>query len=299
MTARALQHQSHFTWQSRCAPRSTGDELPGKWRERAAQHRALCPVLQGQRPPKPQHVAYAKAAAPDAELESLNHVAEVQGVAIAERAEGEELDGDWGALSRVEISRYISRRSAGLALSAESSRQRRAAAAAREWTEVPGAHADVIEGLEDAEAWKVALEAIAFERTHLRRGTSNSWPDALWSPSCLSPEAAEDLEAKICGFLTLEAGRLSQCKALPVAVLLRHLQCDCRAARGDLRGAAEALAGAVAQETGADPLRPPLLFGWEDSLSCDYLKAQHCARLARLAFLAAEAARETAEAGVV
>jgi len=48
----------------------------------------------------------------------------------------------------------------------------------------------------------------------------------------------------------------------------------------------EALAGAVATESGSDPLRPPLLIGWEDSLSCNYLKAQQCYRLGRLALLA-------------
>ena len=86
---------------------------------------------------------------------------------------------------------------------------------------------------------------------------------------------------------------------MPVVILLRQLLCDFRIATGDLKGAATALAGAVATESGADPLRPPLLIGWEDSLSCNYLKAQQCFRLGWLALLAVGESRAAAQARAV
>jgi len=210
-------------------------------------------------------------------------------------------DGDsTGALCRVEISRYIARRSAMLAREAEISRRQHSEVFSAnicesdDWTtECPGAYAADTMSLKDTAAWTTVLDAISFERAHLRRGSSNQWPDALWSPACLSSEAASSLEVQVTDFIThldalADGSDAIRCglHAMPIAVLLRQLLCDLRMATGDLRGAARALAGAVATESGSDPLRPPLLIGWEDSLSCNYLKAQQCYRLGRLALLA-------------
>lgn len=218
-----------------------------------------------------------------------------------------EADGDyWGALSRVELSRYIARRGAELSSKAENSRQdrRRQLEIAGDWaSEVPGAYADEIPGFEHTDAWSIVLDALQFERQELHRGlTSAHWPDALWSPECLGAQAAKEFDVlltkRVKDLETLADERDDATRAalhaLPVGVHLRQLLCDTRCAAGNLTAAAEALAGAVVKEQGADPLCPPMLFGWEGSLDCKYLRAQHCLRLGRLAVLGA--VREVAAA---
>eukprot|EP00435_Cladocopium_sp_Y103_P047841 s60_g14.t1 len=337
LDARKLQHQSHLTWQSRCAPRCVGDELPpSSWRERALKHRELCPVLQGRPPKLVEGNVGGKGIVND-----VNAVNDVKDVNVSTESvlfspdkdfewqsfhwstppqrldDDDDADGDiTGVLCRVELSRYLARRSAILALEAETSRQLHAKAfiaTESDWTtEVPGAQAAETLSLKDTVAWKTVLEAISFERTQLRRGFSNKWPDSLWSPGCLAgldsesarevcrieiqlAEWIKDLEALADGSDVIRQGL----QAMPVVVLLRQLLCDFRIATGDLPGAATALAGAVATESGADPLRPPLLIGWEDSLSCNYLKAQQCFRLGRLALLAVGESRAAAQARAV
>ncbi|CAK9033075.1 Protein disulfide isomerase-like 2-1 [Durusdinium trenchii] len=289
VNARKLQHQSHFTWQSRYAPRCSGDELPpASWRERASKHRERCPVLQGHRPPRPPHVKYVPKELPTAEqvdLEPLDFLP-----APPESLE-DDADGDcFGVLSRVELSRYIARRSAILVRTQQS-----------------GQGASVESGSDRLEMstesfclkevdipWKVILDALSFERMQLRRGFSNQWPDALWSPACLNREAVTELECKLtkCIREIEELADAQDCvrsslQAMPLGVLLRHLLCDARIAVGDLSCAAKALWGAVTPEAGADPLQPPLLIVWENCLNCNYLKAQQCLRFGRLAILAA------------
>lgn len=337
LDARKLQHQSHLTWQSRCAPRCVGDELPpSSWRERALKHRELCPVLQG-RPPK-------LVEGNDGGKSIVNDVNDVKDMKVSEESAlfSPDKDFDWqsslhwstssqrlddddgdddadgnitGVLCRVELSRYIARRSAILALEAERSRQLHSEAFSAntesdDWTtEVPGAQAAEILSLKDTVAWKAVLEAISFERTQLRRGFSNKWPDSLWSPGCLADLDSESARSEFCRIELQLAEWIKDLEALadgsdvirqglqamPVVVLLRQLLCDFRIATGDLPGAATALAGAVATESGADPLRPPLLIGWEDSLSCNYLKAQQCFRLGWLALLAVGESRAAAQ----
>ena len=342
LDARKLQHQSHLTWQSRCAPRCVGDELPpSSWRERALKHRELCPVLQG-RPPK-------LVEGNDGGKSIVNDVNDVKDMKVSEESAlfSPDKDFDWqsslhwstpsqrldddddgdddadgnitGVLCRVELSRYIARRSAILALEAERSRQLHSEAFSAntesdDWTtEVPGAQAAEILSLKDTVAWKAVLEAISFERTQLRRGFSNKWPDSLWSPGCLADLDSESARSELCRIELQLAEWIKDLEALadgsdvirqglqamPVVVLLRQLLCDFRIATGDLPGAATALAGAVATESGADPLRPPLLIGWEDSLSCNYLKAQQCFRLGWLALLAVGESRAAAQARAV
>eukprot|EP00438_Fugacium_kawagutii_P005725 Skav230029 [mRNA] locus=scaffold261:288206:289162:- [translate_table: standard] len=300
LDARKLQHQSNLTWQSRCAPRCVGDELPGGWRERALKHRELCPVL-GQRAPKSATASPVEEHALRVHKEPVEDF-DLQSVCSTkppEKPADDDVDGDaTGVLCRVELSRYIARRGAILALESERSRCQHTEAFSSscesdDWTkEVPGTRAAEILSLKDTDAWKTVLDAISFERTHLRRGFSNHWPDVLWSPACLDSESATALEIQLAEWIKdLEAladgsdAIRNGLRTMPIAVLLRQLLCDFRIAIGDLKGAARALAGAVATESG-DPLRPPLLVGWEDSLSCDYLKAQQCFRLARLALLA-------------
>ncbi|CAL1129249.1 unnamed protein product [Cladocopium goreaui] len=310
LDARKLQHQSHLTWQSRCAPRCVGDELPpSSWRERALKHRELCPVLQG-RPPK-------LVEGNDGGKSIVNDVNDVKDMKVSEESAlfSPDKDFDW----QVELSRYIARRSAILALEAERSRQLHSEAFSAntesdDWTtEVPGAQAAEILSLKDTVAWKAVLEAISFERTQLRRGFSNKWPDSLWSPGCLADLDSESARSELCRIELQLAEWIKDLEALadgsdvirqglqamPVVVLLRQLLCDFRIATGDLPGAATALAGAVATESGADPLRPPLLIGWEDSLSCNYLKAQQCFRLGWLALLAVGESRAAAQARAV
>ena len=317
LDARKLQHQSHLTWQSRCAPRCVGDELPSSsWRERALKHRELCPVLQGQRPPKPARVE-AKGIEPGLAPKELPSPQEdfnlrsFHSTPPPEKSD-DDPDGDiTGVLCRVELSRYIARRSAILALEAERSRCQHSAAFSAntcesdDWTtEVPGTQAAEILSLKETAAWKTVLDSISFERSQLRRGFSNDWPDALWSPACLDSQSATEFEVQLTEWIkNLEAladgsdAIRHGLQAMPIAVLLRQLLCDVRIAIGDLPSAARALAGAVATESGADPLRPPLLVGWEDSLSCNYLKAQQCFRLARLALLAVAENHAAAQAG--
>ena len=257
--ARQLQHQSHFTWQSRNAPRSVGDELPSSnWRERALKHRELCPVrpvrCEGKlSKPLRQLEKQLEKDCEQSELSELHQevLLEASEVPAPPALEANDLeDGDpLGVLSRVEISRYISRWSA--THSSDS------------------LHSSI-------------LEAVSFEREHLRRGFSNHWPDALWSPGCLSVEALEVFESRL-----TERIEMGSKGVQPIQVLLRHLLCDALIALGDFKRAAKALAGAVATPSGADALRPPLLIGWEDSLDCNYLKAQHCFRLGRVALAAA------------
>lgn len=299
VNARKLQHQSHFTWQSRYAPRCSGDELPpASWRERASKHRERCPVLQGHRPPRPPHVKYVPKELPTAEqvdLEPLDFLP-----APPESLE-DDADGDcFGVLSRVELSRYIARRSAILVRTQQS-----------------GQGASVESGSDRLEMstesfclkevdipWKVILDALSFERMQLRRGFSNQWPDALWSPACLNREAVTELECKLtkCIREIEELADAQDCvrsslQAMPLGVLLRHLLCDARIAVGDLSCAAKALWGAVTPEAGADPLQPPLLIVWENCLNCNYLKAQQCLRFGRLAILAAAQSLVAAQAG--
>ncbi len=259
LDARKLQHQSHFTWQSRCAPRSVGDDLPpSSWRERALKHRELCPVLQGQRPAKPSRVDLVEAGSKESAVEKNLDIFQSESLPFYSAVPPEKLmddDGDGdstGALCRVELSRYIARRSAMLAREAEISRRQHSDAFSAnicesdDWTtECPGAHAADTMSLKDTAAWTTVLDAISFERAHLRRGSSNQWPDALWSPACLSSEAASSLEVQVTNFIThldalADGSDAIRCglHAMPIAVLLRQLLCDLRMATGDLRGAA-------------------------------------------------------------
>lgn len=300
----ALQHQTPLTWHARNAPRCLDAALPpNSWRERAARHRQACPVLKGDRPPRPTQIHYAKAIeTPVPNAIVLPNLAEPPPLSSEV-----EPDGDcWGVLARVELSRYIAHRTTILSAIAEMSRLRRTQEleAVGSWAvEVPGAHADDVPGLEHTAAWATVLDALAFERQHLRRGQHfTQWPDVLWSPQCLGAVEAAEFESRLTNWIqAMEAqADSSDCKtrdafkALPVSVLLRQLLADARCASGDLVGASKVLAGAVAKEAGADPLRPPLLIGWEDSLQCNYVKAQQCARLARVALLAVEAQPEYA-----
>lgn len=304
MSGNKLQHQTPLTWHSRNAPRCIDGQLPpNSWRERAARHRQACPVLKGDRPPRPTQIQYTQPAeppAPDAIV--LPKLSEPPPLGYEV-----EPDGDcWGVLARVELSRYIAHRTTILSAAAEQSRLRRTQEleVAGSWTtQVPGAHADDVPGLEHTAAWATVLEALAFERQHLRRGQHfTQWPDVLWSPQCLEKVEAAGFESRLTGWvqaMEAEAERSTgttrdALKALPVSALLRQLLADTRCASGDFSGASKALAGAVAKEAGADPLRPPLLIGWEDSLQCNYVKAQQCARLARVALLAVEAQPEYA-----
>lgn len=300
----ALQHQTPLTWHSRNAPRCLDAQLPPScWRERAARHRQACPVLKGNRPPRPAQIQYAQA------VESPVPDEIVLPILAEPPPLGNEVepDGDcWGVLARVELSRYIAHRTTILSAIAEASRLRHAQEleAAGSWSvEVPGAHADDVPGLEHTAAWATVLEALTFERQHLRRGQHfTQWPDVLWSPQCLGPVEAAKFESRLTDWIQAMEAQVDSgdcktrdaLKALPVSVLLRQLLADARCASGDLLGASKILAGAVAREAGADPLRPPLLIGWEDSLQCNYVKAQQCARLARVALLAVEAQPENA-----
>ena len=296
MTARLeLQHSSPLTWQSRYAPRKVKIPLPpSSWSERATKHRELCPILQGQRPPKPQRVEYSPISPPEI-VYDMSLAPEPPPV---DTFSGDDEDGDYrGVLCRVELSRYIARKNAYLAALAETSRQQRQQTAMGDgdWQgEVPGAHAETMPGLEDASAWSLVVEALSFERRHLKRGSSNGWPDAYWSPACLSclrPEALVQLDVALAQLLPHLDGPVcdeESSRALPVPVFMRQLLSDVRLATGDLHGASAALAiSKSAEPESADPLRPLLLIAWEDALDCDFLKAHHCFRLGRLAIVAA------------
>ena len=305
MTGRLeLRHRSPLTWQSRCAPR-LGSALhalpPSSWRERAAKHREACPVLQGQRPPKPQRIDHS----PTVPVKVVYDLSLLTEVAPLQTADGDDEDGDChGVLCRVEMSRYIARKNARLAGLAETSRQaRQRTALDGDWHEVPGAHAAQLPGLEDAAAWEAVLEAVSFERKHLKRGSSSNWPDSFWSPACLNtlrPDSVNQLDEELS--LVLPRFDASKCaedsfRALPAAVFMRQLLSDVRLARGNLHGAAVALAiSKSAEPESADPLRPLLLIAWEDALDCNFLKAHHCFRLGRLAIVAAKAELVVAQA---
>ena len=214
-------------------------------------------MLQGQRPAKPSRVDLVEAGSKESVEKNLD-IFQSESLPFYSAVPPEKLmddDGDGdstGALCRVELSRYIARRSAMLAREAEISRRQHSDAFSAnicesdDWTtECPGAHAADTMSLKDTAAWTTVLDAISFERAHLRRGSSNQWPDALWSPACLSSEAASSLEVQFTNFIThldalADGSDAIRCglHAMPIAVLLRQLLCDLRMATGDLRGAA-------------------------------------------------------------
>jgi len=292
-----LQFPSPLTWQSRCAPR-VRNVSPVSWKGRATKHREACPVLQGQRPPRPQRIQYSPTAPVEVAYD-LSSVPEPPPLNCSEGGVDDE-DGDvHGVLSRVELSRYIARKNESLAALAEESRlqKQRAALGDGDWQgEVPGAHSDLNPGLEDAAAWRLVLEALSFERKHFKRGSSNTWPDGFLSPACLSSrDELLQLDAELTSLLPrFDAMDAPVCedslRALPAAVFMRQLLSDLRLALGNLHGAAVALAiSKSAEPESADPLRPLLLIAWEDALDCDFLKAHHCFRLGRLAIISANA----------
>ena len=320
LDARKLQHQAPLTWQSRYAPRCVGDELPPiTWRERAQQHRDSCPVLQGQRPPKPIEVKYVPQvlqSQPEETVEFAQEESLVLSPVPPQKLDDDDADGDcFGVLSRVELSRYIARKSAKLVRNEidEVTRLHNSQSVSEE--DLGGAKktATDLASLQDVPLdalgsipWMILLDALAFEKEQLRRGFSNQWPDALWSPACMDREAASEFERKLTNKIRdIEKAADAQdsirtsLETVPIAILLRQLLCDARIAVGNLSGAAEALFGAVIPEAGADPLQPPLLLVWGDSLNCNYLKAQQCLRLGRLAVMAAAESLAAAQAGVI
>ena len=212
--------------------------MASSWQDRAATHRKACPILQGQRPPKPHRIEYSPPAPKEVVYEQLYDPSLAAEPLDLLCSDGDEDDGDCqGVLSRVELSRYIARKNAGLAALAETSRQQRLkfALGDGDWQgEVPGGHAGhdhPLPGLEDAAAWSLVLEAVAFERKHLKRGSSNNWPDAFWSPACLCrlrPDALAQLDAELASLLPqLDAsegdGDDSSFRALPASVFMRQL----------------------------------------------------------------------------
>ena len=195
-------------------------------------------MLQGRRPAKPTRVDLLEAGSNESAVKDLDilqpeSLHSFNSALPPEKLIDDDGDGDsTGALCRVELSRYIARRSAMLAREAEISRRQHSEAFSAnicesdDWTtECPGAYAADTMSLKDTAAWTTVLDAISFERAHLRRGSSNQWPvtDFITHLDAL----ADGSDAIRCGL-----------HAMPIAVLLRQLLCDLRMATGDLRGAA-------------------------------------------------------------
>lgn len=254
---------------------------PASWKGRADRHRGWLGLAPVQR-----HEAAAERLEvkeePELKDEPQVQVPQAEVLEAARATEAEEPDGDcWGLLNRVELPSYITWRSARLA--------HEALRDGRSVSEIPGLHS--------SGALALIIEAVAVERELLRHPDwSPTWPDVLRSPPCFEPAEALEVEQQLrkrvedLEHRALHSDQETQAglRAVPVLVALRHSLADFRLAAGDLAGACEALAAAVACEgDGKDPLSTPLAVGWDRSVDCPYVKAQQSLRFGHLALLAA------------
>lgn len=283
----ALRHDAPLTWHSRHAPLSLSAPR-GTWRERAARHRECLGL------PAPARAGRDRAASggpcrpgQDAAVVAAGAEQEAPPRSFALLPEPEEVgegeDGQWwGSVMRVDLALYLQSRNAQLSASAR---------------ECSVSNPD----LENTSVWSIVCEALALERSALRRGNpASAWPDTMRCvDDSLSQAKAEHLQQQLEFWISAleealfrgDAVTSDALRALPVGVLLRQLLADLRIALGDVMGACEALVRAVSTGPGlADPFGLPLLVGWEDLLDCGYCRAQQCARFGRIALLAAHQA---------
>eukprot|EP00927_Polykrikos_kofoidii_P050268 TRINITY_DN44183_c0_g1_i1.p1 TRINITY_DN44183_c0_g1~~TRINITY_DN44183_c0_g1_i1.p1 ORF type:complete len:532 (+),score=77.76 TRINITY_DN44183_c0_g1_i1:39-1598(+) len=308
-----LRHAEPLTWHSRGAPLTGTNRGPTTWRERAAAHQARLGELG--KPPKNSHAgphsgpsacatsadfqeaAAAPAAAaiqPNTEEKLAGRTEETDDEVAAEIGEGEEIDDDpWGLLLRSDLERYALFKGAHL-------RGRAAEGDASARTT-----------LEEEKLLLAVTDAVEFERRVLRRTQRHRhWPDTILAapgtPYANFDELKRGLVERI-GRLDLwrpkDGHQINHAlwilREWPLDVLLYQLLSDVFAGFGEADAAGRALLEAVGlpqpppePEVAARDFkhaglhRFPLLIGWEETIDCKYVKAQHCLRFSRFALCA-------------